>query len=43
MEADIGIENIFKVLKLSAVWRLNYLDNPEASPFSIRLGFDFNF
>jgi Family of unknown function (DUF5686)/CarboxypepD_reg-like domain len=43
MEADIGIENIFKVLKLSAVWRLNYLDNPEASPFSVRLGFDFNF
>jgi hypothetical protein len=43
MEADIGIENIFKVLKFSAVWRLNYLDNPEAAPFSLRLGFDFHF
>jgi Family of unknown function (DUF5686)/CarboxypepD_reg-like domain len=43
MEADIGIENIFKVLKFSAVWRLNYLDNPEAVPFSLRFGVDFNF
>jgi hypothetical protein len=43
MEADLGIENIFKVLKFSAVWRLTHLDNPEAPRFSLRLGFDFNF
>ena len=28
MEASIGIENIFKFLRLDYVWRLNYRDHP---------------
>ena len=28
MEASVGIENIFKFMRLDYVWRLNYLDNP---------------
>ena len=28
MEASVGIENIFKVLRVDYVWRLNYLDVP---------------
>ncbi len=30
MEASVGIENIFKVLRIDYVWRLNYLDVPYA-------------
>ena len=28
MEASVGIENIFKVLRVDYVWRLNYRDVP---------------
>lgn len=31
MEASIGIENIFKFLRLDYVWRLNYRDHPRVS------------
>lgn len=43
MEMSAGIENIFKVLRIDAVWRLNYLDNPQARPLSLRMGVDFFF
>ncbi|MFK8101626.1 MAG: DUF5686 family protein [Saprospiraceae bacterium] len=43
METGIGIENIFKILRVDASWRLNYLDNPEASRFNVRAGFNFYF
>lgn len=43
MEAGIGIENIFKVFQIHAIWRLNYLDNPEASRFMLQGGFYFAF
>lgn len=43
MEAGVGIENIFKVLHVQAIWRLNYLDNPEAYHFMVQAGIYFNF
>ncbi len=43
MEVGVGVENIFKLLRVDVMWRLNYLDNPDAKPFTFRLGFDFNF
>ena len=43
MEVGVGIENIFKVLRIDAVWRLNYLDNPEASHFNLVTGMYFFF
>jgi hypothetical protein len=43
MEAGVGIENIFKVFQVHAIWRLNYLDNPEASRFMLQGGFYFAF
>ncbi len=43
MEASVGVENIFKVLRIDGVWRLNYLDNPEAARFALHVGFDFHF
>ncbi len=36
MEASAGIENIFKVLRVDVVRRLDYLDHPEASQWGIR-------
>jgi len=42
-EASVGIENIFKILRLDAVWRLSYLDNPGAIPFSIKGSLQFKF
>ena len=36
MEASVGIENIFKFLRLDYVWRLNYKDNPGIQTRGIR-------
>ena len=43
MEAGFGIENILKVIRVDALWRLNYLDNPEATRFTVVGGFYFFF
>ncbi len=43
METGFGLENIFKVIRLDAVWRLSYLNNPQASRFGIRGGLTFYF
>lgn len=43
MEASVGIENILKVFQVEAVWRLSYLDNPQARRFGIRAGVAFYF
>ncbi len=43
MEAGVGIENIFKVIRLDALWRLTYLDNPEAPRFLFKGSFEFYF
>jgi hypothetical protein len=37
-EAGVGIENILKVFRVDAVWRLSYLDHPGIQPFGIRFG-----
>jgi hypothetical protein len=42
-EAGIGIENIFKVLRIDALWRLSYLDNPNIVKFGIRAKFQIDF
>ncbi|MGZ4081119.1 MAG: DUF5686 family protein [Bacteroidia bacterium] len=42
-EATAGIENILKVFRIDGVWRLSYLDNPKAIPFSIKASFQFTF
>jgi hypothetical protein len=34
-EAGVGVENILKVLRVNAVWRLSYLDHPNVSKFGI--------
>ena len=37
MECSVGIHNIFKILHIDYVRRLNYLDNPGANKWGIRL------
>jgi len=43
MEVGVGISNIFKVIRLDAVRRLNYLNNPDVSKYGIRASFVFDF
>ncbi len=43
MEGSIGIGNIFKVIRIDAVRRFNYLDNPNVSKYGIRARVQFEF
>ena len=43
MEAGVGIENIFKLLRIDAVWRLNYLQNKNIPTFGILGSVQFKF
>ncbi|MCF8364787.1 MAG: DUF5686 and carboxypeptidase regulatory-like domain-containing protein [Bacteroidales bacterium] len=42
-EAGAGVENIFKILRVDAIWRLSYLDHPNISKFGIRFSLQFLF
>jgi len=42
-EAGVGIENIFKVGRIDAVWRLSHLDGPHVDRFRIFISFNFSF
>ena len=43
MEVGVGVENIFKFVQFHWMWRINYLDNPEAPHFTPMLGLRFDF
>lgn len=43
MEVGAGIENIFKVIRVDALWRLSYFDNQDAQKFSVRATLSFYF
>ncbi len=43
LEIGAGLENIFKVIRIEAVWRLNYLDNPDVQNFAILTTFQIDF
>ena len=36
MEASVGVENIFKFLRVDYVWRLNYRNHPDIQTKGIR-------
>jgi hypothetical protein len=42
-ETGAGVENIFKVLRVDAIWRLSHLDHPHISKFGLFLSLQFNF
>jgi hypothetical protein len=43
MEASVGIENIFKCLRVDYVWRLSYLDQPNINKSGIRISLHITF
>jgi hypothetical protein len=43
MEAGVGVENIFKILRIDYVWRLTYLNHPSIDKTGIRIVLDFGF
>lgn len=43
VEAAIGVENIFKVLRIDFIWRLTYLDNPNIVKYGLRAKLQFEF
>jgi len=43
MEAGVGIENIFRFLRIDAVWRLTYNDHPNIKPFGLMFSMNFDF
>ncbi len=43
MEASVGVANIFKILRVDLIKRLNYLDHPNVSEYAIRLKLRFEF
>ena len=42
-EAHVGIENILKIIRVDAIWRLSYLDNPNVQNWGIRLQLHIDF
>jgi len=42
-EAGVGIENILKLIRVDALWRLAYLDNPGITKFGVRAMLQFQF
>ena len=47
LELGYGIDNIFKLIRIQAIHRLNYLDTPNngipASPFALKASATINF
>lgn len=43
VEVGVGLENIFKVLRLDYVWRLTYRDHPDISKSGLRVSLHFTF
>ncbi|MFA6924276.1 MAG: DUF5686 family protein [Bacteroidales bacterium] len=42
-EAGVGIENILKILRVDAIWRLSHLDHPDIAKFGVRASLVFSF
>lgn len=42
-EVGLGVENIFKLIRIDAMWRLTHLDHPNIEKFGIRAGLQIIF
>jgi len=42
-EISVGIENIFKIIRIDAVWRLTYRNNPRARNFGVKASISLAF
>jgi hypothetical protein len=43
IEGSVGVENIFKFIRVDLVHRFNYLDHPDVSPTGVRVRLKFDF
>ena len=43
MEVSVGVDNIFRILRLDYVWRLTYRDGPDVDKGGLRLALHFTF
>ncbi|MEZ5197174.1 MAG: DUF5686 family protein [Bacteroidales bacterium] len=43
IEAGLGIENIFKVIRVDGIWRLSHLDEPNINKFALFISLYFTF
>ena len=43
VEAGLGVENIFRIIRIDFLWRMSYLENPDISKFGIRGSFQLLF
>jgi len=43
IEAGLGIENIFRIFRIDAVWRLSYYDHPDIKKFGVMVSMQFDF
>lgn len=43
LEASVGVHNVFRFLSVEYVRRLTYLHLPTATPWGVRMGFEFKF
>ncbi len=43
VEAGVGVENIFKIIRIDFIWRLSYLENPDIAKYGIRGSFQLTF
>ncbi|MGE0079522.1 MAG: DUF5686 family protein [Bacteroidales bacterium] len=43
VELSAGVENIFKVIRVDAIWRMTHLDNPNIQTFGVRMGLQIIF
>ncbi len=43
IEASVGVANMFKIVRVDFIKRINYLDNPHVSGFGIRVRAKFDF
>ncbi len=43
VEGGVGVENIFKIIRIDALWRFTHLDNPNIPNFGIRAGLQIIF
>ena len=42
-EVGVGVENIFKIVRIDFVWRLNHLSDPQTQKFGILGSLYFSF
>ena len=43
VEAGLGIENIFRIFRVDAVWRLSYYDHTNINKFGVLVSMQFDF